>query len=83
MPRRFPGDKVTDLVTETGDSISDGSGFGSVTFSGTHYTVVTVIISPLESDVSAFVLESNSSGFSFGTSSPNSKITYKVISTRA
>jgi hypothetical protein len=29
------------------------------------------------------VLSANSAGFAFGTSSPNSKITYKAISTRA
>ena len=83
MPRRFPGDRVTDLVTETGDAVSDADGAGYVAFSGTHYIVVTVIISPMESSVSAFVLSSDNAGFSFGTSSPNSKITYKVISTRA
>jgi hypothetical protein len=83
MPRRFSGDQVTDLITETGEAISDDDGAGYVLLLGSHYSVVTVIVSSLESSVNSFVLSANSAGFAFGTSSPNSKITYKAISTRA
>jgi hypothetical protein len=80
MGYRVLGDSIGNLVTETGFATSDSAGQGSVSFSTTHYTNIYVIVSAYEDSSNCFITSQNSLGFSFETSTPNQKISYKAIS---
>jgi hypothetical protein len=80
MPRRFPGDKITDLITEVGDATTDSTGFIFVPYSIVHYLNVYIIVSPENDSFNAFVQSQNTSGFVLGTSIANGKASYKIIS---
>jgi hypothetical protein len=80
MPRRFPGDKITDLITEIGDATTDSTGFVFVPYSTTHYSSINIIVSPENDSFNAFVYSQNSLGFVLGTSIANGKAFYKIIS---
>jgi hypothetical protein len=80
MGYRVLGDTIGALVTETGTATSDPNGYGNVLFSESHYSNIFVIVSSLENSSNCFVITKNNLGFSFGTSIPNQKISYKAIS---
>jgi hypothetical protein len=80
MPRRFPGDKITDLITEVGEATTDSTGFIFVPYSVLHYSKIYIVVSPENDSFNAFVQSQNSSGFVLGTSIANSKASYKIMS---
>ena len=80
MGFKISGDSTTSVLSEVGVAISDSAGYGNVIFSTVHYANIYIIVSSYEGSSNCYVISKNSSGFSFGTSSPNQKISYKVIS---
>lgn len=80
MPRRFPGDKITDLITEVGDATTDSTGLVFVPYATTHYSNINIVVSPADDSFNAFVQSQNSLGFILGTSIANGKASYKIIS---
>jgi hypothetical protein len=83
MPRRFPGDKITDLITEIGEATTDGTGFIFVPYATIHYNNISIVVSSLNDSYNSFVQSQNSFGFLLGTSTPNATALYKIISKRA
>ena len=78
IPQEF-----SNIVVESGQSVSDSTGTGSVSFSMLHYSNINIVISPIENSCVVFLLTKSSSGFTFGTSAPNVKVEYKAISSGA
>ena len=83
MPRRFPGDSITDLITEVGSATTDGSGQVTVNYSTTHYTNINILLTPDEDSFNVFLVSETSLGFTVASSTPAKQFTYKIISTRA
>lgn len=79
MGFRIPLDNMANVITEFGTSISGEDGTGVVTFTAAHNSNVNIIISSEEA-TNCYVISKNSLGFTFGTSSPLKKISYKAIS---
>jgi hypothetical protein len=83
MPRRFPGDSITDLITETGTAVTDSNGQFTVNYSAAHYSNVNILLTPDDDSFNIFLINKIASGFTVGSSVPERRFTYKVISTRA
>jgi hypothetical protein len=83
MPRRFPGDRITDLITEVGEATTDSTGFIFVPYAIPHYASINIIVSPENDSFNAFIHSTSVSGFMLGTSIANGKVSYKIISKRA
>ena len=83
MPRRFPGDSITDLVTEVGTATTDSTGQIVVNYSITHYSNINILLTPDDDSFNIFLINKITSGFTVGSSVPERRFTYKVISTRA
>lgn len=83
MPRRFPGDSITDLITEIGSAISDSSGQIFINYSTAHYSNVNILLTPDDDSYNVFIINKTTSGFTVGTSVPDKRFIYKIISMRA
>ena len=83
MSRRFPGSRISDMVTEIGESYTDGSGFVKVPYTAEHYINIVIVVSPVDDSYNAFVQSKSSMDFTIGPSAPNKKFFYKIMSTRA
>jgi hypothetical protein len=80
MGYKITSDNIASLVTEIGVTTSDGSGLGSVIFTASHNPDVYIVLSSIEDSTNCYVISKTVSGFTFGTSAPFKKISYKVIS---
>jgi hypothetical protein len=83
MPRRFPGDSITDLMTEVGFAMTDSSGQVIVNYSTTHYSNINILLTPDDDSFNIFLINKTATGFTAASSVPDKRFTYKVISTRA
>jgi len=83
MPRRFPGDSITDLMTEVGTAVTDSTGQVVVNYSVVHYSNINILLTPDDDSFNIFLINKIASGFTAGSSVPERRFTYKVISTRA
>lgn len=83
MPRRFPGDSITDLMTEVGSATTDSNGQITVNYSATHYSNINILLTPDDDSFNIFLINKTVSGFTAASSVPDKRFTYKVISTRA
>jgi len=79
MGYRIPLDSTASIITESGTSTSDENGYGTVVFTVSHNPNINIIISSEEAS-NCFLISKNALGFTFGTSSPFKKISYKAIS---
>lgn len=80
MGYKITNDNIASLITETGTATSNEEGLGSVIFTTPHNPNVYIIVSSIEDSTNCYVINKTVSGFTFGTSSPFKKISYKVIS---
>ena len=79
MSNRIPLDTIGSVVTEIGTAMSNEDGYGTVVFTSAHNSNINIIISSEDSS-NCFLINKNSLGFTFGTSSPMKRISYKAIS---
>ena len=80
MGYRIPNDSMSNLVTESGVATSDANGEGSIIFTTSHNPNVYIVLSSEDDSTNCYIINKTTVGFSFGTSSPFKKISYKVIS---
>ena len=55
MPRRFPGDRTTDLLTEVGTAVTDPTGYVTVNYSVAHYSNIVIVVSPEDDSFNSFI----------------------------
>jgi hypothetical protein len=80
MAYKITNNDVASLVTEVGIATSNEDGLGSVVFTEAHNPNVYIVLSSIEDSTNCYVISKTISGFTFGTSAPVKKISYKVIS---
>ena len=86
MGRRFTAGgptTVTEFLTVSGSVTTDNNAVATVTIVDTLFSNYSVVLTPLNDDISAYVSFFNGSALIIETTVPNEDVSYRIVSTRS